>query len=468
MKRRSSRRTGESGAYLAFATGIVFTLLAIVSLAVDAANLYRSKMRIQRAIDAGTLAGVAYLANFGSSQIGHYDAWQIEVARFIVCGVVNANLTESNIKHVIPPADVAVSPEGEISVNGSNIQIPLFLLRFVPGFSQSSFLSANARAVVGSQTEDSPHRVLSIVIDTAASMNSPADWRCTWANPPASADCSTTILDRVKQSIIPVINGLNANDQVSLVTFGEESIQQKAMSYATTTTKSALIAIINGLSAAGRANLNAGVVLGGMALADAYTAPTTRPTLMLITHEAPSVDFAGGGYLEDTACGIGPDGANSCRLMLRATIGNIACSQIDLSGAVCQKTGVRRCYLRTLESGDALRATNPNMDFAVVGIGASALESTDAYQNPAQANSLKSYFLRRLSNDKEALLRASDRNPDNNDPAFDCIQDYDAYNRRNSNTPSPARGRYYPVASAADLEDAFATVMNETRPRLIE
>src|SRR5262245_21447664 len=65
MKRRFSK--DSAGTVLPFFAITVAVLVIVAALAIDAGLLYRSKLQLQRAADAGSIAGLGYRALLGWS-----------------------------------------------------------------------------------------------------------------------------------------------------------------------------------------------------------------------------------------------------------------------------------------------------------------------------------------------------------------------------------------------------------------
>ncbi|RIL10102.1 MAG: hypothetical protein DCC75_05080 [Proteobacteria bacterium] len=359
---RSAR--DEQGIYLVLMAGILVSVLLLVGLAIDSANLYRAQLRTQRAVDAAAV-GATYL--FGSQTSAAIEDTARNIARnnFMLMNLDNYLVNVS-------------STSNSLTVEGF-LTVPLYILSMFPAIGDSR----QVRAIASAETV---RTMVSLVLDTTGSMNCPDSVACSdsciGGDTTACPVGMPSKLQRLKEAAVAFVNSLDeSRDKIALVTFSNNASTKKAM--ISTFNKSTLNAKIMGLTANGETNIQAGVKRGQYEIDTLSGLTGYRKVLVLVTDGAP----------------------------------NRSDESISLPG--CAVSSNRKHYIRAI--GEANSARTQNTTVYTLGLGQIVPEENDPYQfqDEGDLSALKSYFLKRLANSPEG-------SPDPNFDCVPSYEDYNS------------------------------------------
>ncbi|MCB0320315.1 MAG: Tad domain-containing protein, partial [Bdellovibrionales bacterium] len=163
MKQRSfktQRQTSrEHGFALLGGVMLILLVIAMVSLGLDAANVYRAKLRVQRAVDATAIRGAQLL-------LTHTSSSDIPAIIAALQTLYQDNLRQSKVSGSNAQIQISSSMK-DVSIHGS-VTVPTLLISVTPWFSEKL---TTVSAVAESETASA---AISIVLDTTNSMNCPA------------------------------------------------------------------------------------------------------------------------------------------------------------------------------------------------------------------------------------------------------------------------------------------------------
>lgn len=407
-------RSGDRGAVLHLAVVLVFLALIVVGLAVDGANLYRNKLRMQRAIDAAATRGTFLMPSIADNDKITAAALNIARDNLVQSGLFDADRFAAGLQ---VRARVDVAGSRQLTVSG-DAPVPILLLQSTPWFSGDNNLVA--ATAVGEHAASA----ISIVIDATGSMLCPAVGSCLLpdgsgrdcnnavSQPPECAALGPTKLDVMKEAAKDFIDMLNGSlDQVSLVTFNDGVEVKKPMG---PFARSALHTMIDEITTRDGTDIALGIASGSQQLASAPG--SSRRAMVLLTDGAPNRSSG------TTSCG---------------SIGD-----------------AERPYVRAIEEADLVRTTY-GATLYTIGLGQPAYpSSTDAYQDTTDVDSVKSNLLRRLANAQESK----------DDPAFDCVPDA----RTHDAEGGTSNGMSLESPDGADLSNLFRRIGDSFRARLIQ
>lgn len=412
-----AQRASQKGVALPIVAAIFFALLTILGVSVDAGNLYRAQLRLQRSVDAAAIGGT-YL--FGEVDISKIQPSTLKIAQ--------SNIQSGGLFVTAPTyrVDVGVNANGsnEIQVRGT-AQVPLLILRLVPGFLSPKTVSAYARSVAS-------RAIISLVVDLSGSMNCQAEGACQVHLKDSRP--TTTKLFKMKEAAIAFINMLNEGtngDQVALIGFNNSFIRYQAMA---PLNKSQLIGAIQAIPAPDNhamTNIQSGIQEGDAQFTNFVNNVNNdegvRKFLVLISDGAPTESDEGYGTL---------------------------CNGIIDNGATNKPH-----FIRALQAGDASRATNKATIYTI-GYGQPDPMTTNAYQStgPGSQDLQKRFLLRRIANSSSAKDNPTGAND------FDCIDSYQNYN----NTSGRTTGEFFETASATELKALLIQVAKSIKARMVE
>ncbi|MCO6432535.1 MAG: TadE/TadG family protein [Deltaproteobacteria bacterium] len=422
----NKRRSSQSGYFLALGAIVVAALFILVGLAADSAQLYRARLRLQRAYDAGAIAG--------SKVSGTVN---VDRGPFIAEQVTRINLEAMGYD----PGDFQVNAfwadgadKSIMHVDG-NVSLPLWFMRIVPSMTSHESVETSARAA-------SKRSVVVLVLDVTGSMNELAG--------------GVRKLDALKTAAKNFINLFEPGyDYMAIVKFSELADIPPGADM--TSNFSHFGSIVDTLSAGGFTNTQLGLWLAEHTMKNALIArpdlTAAHKAIVLVTDGAPT---------------------HSCN------------SLVEIDPALdphnrpydCQLFTVpkhRDNYDRALLQADAVRASS-GVAIYTIGIGAlrgrrlpdgsgyaTDLERDDAYQDYRDEVSLKSNFLRRIANVAP---------PNNTEPVHyfrSGILNNAQYNPAlvPPGHPAPARGLYLATSRADELNALFQTIGSSLKGRLI-
>ncbi|MCB0325162.1 MAG: hypothetical protein KDD69_16370, partial [Bdellovibrionales bacterium] len=218
----------ERGAVIPLAVFLIVTLLALAGLAVDAGNLYRAQIQLQKAADAGALAGI------GASIIRSDAPGDPELLK----DFIETRATEvacENLRLFGYPCDdpdTVVSADydlgtAELTVT-TDADIFFFLMGLVPfeiigAESAGDSRTIEARAAVRRQTA-----TVALVLDLSSSMACPSTGPCACLSPSRTQTCAeeatalgTTLkVEELKSAVSTFIERFDpARDRITLIPF---------------------------------------------------------------------------------------------------------------------------------------------------------------------------------------------------------------------------------------------------------
>jgi hypothetical protein len=192
----------EGGAVLVMAGFLLVALLLVTGVAVDAGRLYQAKVNLQKAVDAGALAGVAATMLQGGELVGRSreELRHFLEERSLETTVANTELSGLNVRRadIVPQLIYPDPAEGRPSTLRMQVRararVQFILLAAVPSELLGIQQFADFLTIAASATADRGIANVVLVLDTSNSMacpggNSGDDCRC--LTPRRTADCDT-------------------------------------------------------------------------------------------------------------------------------------------------------------------------------------------------------------------------------------------------------------------------------------
>ena len=437
---------GQSAITLALLS-ITFLLLSGFSL--DTANLLLKKSHLQRALDAGAIAGITRYDSGDNS--GTIATTAQEMALY--------NLQEMGLPNAEVAANFAVDQDqvATLSLNGSVNTSTLFM-RLIPGAGLGTVVTA------ASSTARRNPAIVSLVLDVSGSM----------------APNITALRKAANDFVDSFENGL---DQMAIIKFSDRASVIAAMA---PVDKTSLHAKINGLGAGGWTGTAEGVVLGRKEL-EKVANPAAVRAMLLFTDGAPNVIrpiFTDGNsaFLPKNYPSSGPQNYDYYAY-LNTPLGGTPRPEIHhpqtLAEVCTNARRIEQClnsfayndsrgnlghfaHITSLVSPytemkkEAYDLAILETDYAksdgitiyTVGLGLEAPNTGDPYQNVNEIQRLKPIFLRRLANDPASAT----------DPSFPNLP---------ANNSHPV-GTYLQTPNPSDLTNLFKTIAQKIKLRLIQ
>lgn len=179
------RREDQQGAIIPLLALMLISVLTVIGLAIDSGNLYTASLTLQKAADAGALAGAKFIAMQSRDFIRNQEPDARLGVKSRTIAIFRTNLQVSVLDAEIGDLstsspgdritiDVAskfynTSPaikDGDTVTVDATWRVPLYLLRYLPGFGQDSLVRVSSRA----QVQPS---IVSLLLDTSGSMLCP-------------------------------------------------------------------------------------------------------------------------------------------------------------------------------------------------------------------------------------------------------------------------------------------------------
>ncbi len=474
MKRTISRQSSfrllitesESGIYLPIIAATFFAFILLIGYALDSGNLSRNRSRLQRSIDAAAIAAVNY-----------YDGKNELYVQRAAEEIIAANLQRMNVP--FNPVNIIVNPnaDGDPNTNvlsiTASVDVPLLLLRYVPGLGETRTVDAAARA-------ERNAIILTLVLDVSSSMLwCWGDWNkpCFAQSTDPTMECNPAV---VGSSCVPILRPIDdlreatkkfvslfdeASDQIAIVLFDTSHQVLKPMSEPFN--KSVLLSRIDsspgsskmfGTGGNSNTDIEEGLIIGRDEFPLANPVSGAKRAIVLMTDGSPNFvrnandpytlrrpDLPGGAYY----CSAGPTPDPGP--------GEMEC---------------RKQFLTTMLTADTIRSDGQGIKFYVIGLGRTATCTDLPFQgaaNPGCTSHLKPIFLRRLANDRDAATA-------HGDPAFPPVG-------ANStpygitplmNPPSHygsvdgPEGEYVQTPNSSDLDDLLLKIGQNIKGRLID
>jgi Putative Flp pilus-assembly TadE/G-like/von Willebrand factor type A domain len=487
MQRRS--KTLQRGIYLPILAILLVSFIAVIGLALELGQLYRAKLRVQRAVDAGVVGASRLM---GTAHAGLAKNVAEEIGRENILAI-DSRLTATNF---------SATRNGNILTMSGNTSMPLLLLNVVPGIPKlnnvdSLAKSANQRAavVLVLDLSGSMRPTCSAAGDTAPYTNKIENLRTAvkdfidkfqdgWdyvgiigynrrgfilQNGPITLDLSQPVIKTTWKNTIDLVGQ----------TFPK---QNYCMPYSTT----------DPLGLGSGTNTDHGLGLARIIFTRMREDPNTQTiyndankAIVLITDGAPTVSCSSVGSLTD--------------------LSKIACNNIEpMDTAVKLFSDDKVHFNRSLNQSDSIR-TSLQIKVHAIGIGTlkdantlpksgdlrfgtplqeySNLELTDSYQDYTDSDGLHSVYLRRVAlfpNDPDEHLGTIFKFAY---PAGTIIHDYisseyftggihriTTFINNNPSLP-PVTGQYYsynPTQSADQLTNMLNNIGRSVVTRLIQ
>lgn len=444
---KSPNIRSERGQALVFGAFFMLGLLFVGGLGVDTAHVFLKKSKIQRAADASTMAAITRYAD-GITETEAIESAAEELAEY--------NLLEMGIHE-----DEIINLEATLSINENNVatlsletdvDVDTFFMKLIPG-EQLDKVAIKAR----SSARRVP-AIISLVFDTSGSMD------CNGACPEklqALKDAATTFIEAFQDDL----------DQVAIIEFNYNAEVLEPMQLID---KEELIETIDDLSTGGWTNIAEGIKLGRLEL-ESTENPEAIKALVLFSDGAPntlSPNFTDGKYFLDENF---PNEDPTHFHYVVEGMTNAVKHPVSLN-QICSK--VRYCF-DTFEYADSRLNVVPGSlyvdrnsqtekvmesydisiveaDYAkadgssvyTIGLGTEDTETSDAYQDTGDGQTLKPILLRRIANDPASK----------NDPQFPEFP---------NNSSHPA-GIYLQTPDNSELTSLFQAVAQRLKLRLIE
>jgi hypothetical protein len=216
---RSRTAETERGAVILMLLIITMTSLMLIGLAIDSGNLFHSSLILQKAIDAGALAGAKRIAVVGKQIQSQNPTAFISSVEDSVRGMINANMSAMR-KRKSEYGDNQQGDPLRYSINidlvndtvqiKANWTVNLIFLGYLPGFNKQTSVQLSTKAQV-------QRSMVSLLLDSSGSMLCPAD----------GSDCSCMPLcpgelklDRLRTAVANFATQFNANrDMIQIVYF---------------------------------------------------------------------------------------------------------------------------------------------------------------------------------------------------------------------------------------------------------
>ncbi len=447
-------KNGQSAITLALLT-ITFLLLA--GFSIDVANLLLQKSHLQRALDAGAIAGITRYSSGDNSTTVETTA--VEMALY--------NLREMGINDPNPDvtATFNVDQDGiaKLSINGS-INTKTLFMRLIPGAGLATVVTS------GSSTAQRNSAIISLVLDISGSMS---------ASMPKLVEAANTFVNSFEEGV----------DQMAIITFSDKATVVVLMQAVDKTLLHKQInALLNPLNqAGGYTGFAEGVTLGRLEL-EKVTNPAAVKAMLAFTDGAPNVIrpvFTNGktppllknypAILPQFYDYVARLNTNTPEL-LNPTAMNATCMHDVNCPVLCPN--IANC-LNSFAYNDSrgnpghfahipsLNAPYTEMrkesydlsiiesDYAktdgatiyTVGLGVNAANAGDPYQDVTVTDKLKAILLRRVANDPASAA----------DPQFPGLAP-------NGGHP---KGVYLQTQTASDLTNLFKSIAQRIKLRLI-
>lgn len=370
------RAQDERGIFLLVFAATFFVLLAVLGLAVDIGKLQHTKLRVQRAVDASSIAATHLLQ---------------DQSRTVIQDTARQLVTDNLLKVGIPASAIAspiyvdlqpTSGAPRFITVGAAVNTPFVILRMVPGFGRDS--------VVRAQALSSDKRVaVVLVLDISGSMDQTVPCGNLQNHPP-----TCTKLDFLKQAAIDFVDLFSAQDRLSIVTFGNAATVAYPMTR--NPNKNTISSIVHGLSANGYTNTYGALVAARAQMTSAVNADlmaSDSRAIVVVTDGAPFADD------EQTNPSIAvPSVPPSC-----------------LTAGPTEDQRRKRRYVAAVAQADLAR--NASMNVFAIGLGLQGTvttqncpsstngtwlnyQRTDPFQCANHDEIVKNYFLARLTNDQ--------------------------------------------------------------------
>jgi len=440
---------GQSAIMLAMLT---ITFLLLTGFSLDTGNLLLEKSHLQRALDAGVIAGITRYASGDASGTIASTAQEMALYNLREMGLAN------KVDNVTATFTVDKDQVATLSLTGKVNTNTLFMY-LIPGGGLATVTTA------GSSTGVRNPAIISLVLDVSGSMS---------ASMTALKNAANAFVDTFEEGL----------DQIALISFSDKALVLVPMQIVNKTT---LHNQINGLASGGFTGSSEALVLGRKEL-EKITNPIAVRAMLLFTDGAPNVVrpiFTNGktppltknypstapvnydyvARLNQTPPDLlNPNTMNST--CMRNGNCPVTCTNIanclnsfayndsrgnpghfsHITSLISPYTQMRKeSYDLAIIESDY--AKTDKITIYTVGLGTEAAKTSDPYQNVDDTGSLKPVFLRRIANDPASA----------SDPAFPGLP---------TNNSHPI-GTYLQTPNTSNLTSLFQTIAQKIKLRLI-
>jgi hypothetical protein len=413
--------TRENGYVVIAGAFFLVALTAILGLAIDGSRAYHTKLRIQRAVDAGAVAGSKLIATDNSDNaLGLAQEFSHDSLSFMG---YNRNASEVNAIYLDPPGNT------EIEVIGS-ITIPNYFLSMLPGFPDTTRVRARGVATT-------KRSVICIILDTSGSMS-------------GFTNSGKSKIEDARNAIVSFFNLFEENlDYIGVVRFSNNATELVPISDEFKQYEDEVLAVTEG----GLTNTEDSLkeCREQILSVPSNILASANKSIILMTDGAPTKSCSNEADFMIRDCNETPDSENPGK----------------------------KHYDRALRLADSIRNL-PGLGIAVhsIGIGrymgagglsAEELERRDAYQKfnnnplpPVNEDPVKTNFLRRVAN----VPSPTGLEPENYFEGGDTFSTPTQAEYQASH-PTAARGVYVATSNAGDLEEILLGIGRGMKGRLI-
>ncbi len=443
----------ESGFYFVFLAGAFFALLAVMGFAVDMGMLQAAKLRLQRAVDASSVAATYLLDTKSRGEIETL-ATNLTKDNLLETGFEEDEIQDENDNWRV---QITLEPATGVPrlVRVTAQAVPqLKILRFVPWIKTRPTISAEAQS-------NNVRVAVALVLDRSGSMGKPSPGPCGAGECPRIRE-----LKRAARAFVQ--DGFGPDDRLAVVSFGTNATPDYHMTRNPDKeyVKNVIIGDpdvtpLDGLIPNGFTNTDAAMTLARNEMNSPVNSdlmPFDFKSIVVVTDGAPY--NTAGGHVPSVKPGCLPG-----------------------SSPLSNEIKGKRRYIGPLMVADQVRGEGVTV--YAIGIGEQGIPDAsppypvcnisdpfnpilqyrrdDPFQCWQNANDIvKNYFLARLTNDQEIMdgdLAASP--PILADPDFptDCVDD------RLTIATKP-RGRFFQTANPSDLEDLLLAIGRMIKARI--
>ena len=188
---------GEQGSIIIMMTFVSIVLATVVALAIDAGNLYRSQLALQKAADAAALAGVGFAIQLGQNNLnnlGKASGGITQVLSRRTKLVAEANLIAADIIPAYNDANLVFTPLYDPTPNSATVfdygvtlekDIDYYLIDLIPFhlvIPGTNLTTGSTHRITATAVARRPVANVAVLLDLSDSMNCPSVGPCTCLN----------------------------------------------------------------------------------------------------------------------------------------------------------------------------------------------------------------------------------------------------------------------------------------------
>ncbi len=437
----------EKGQAALFSPFLIIGLIILGGLAVDTANVFIQKSRVQRSLDAASMAAITKYANGESdAQIIEDSAIQMATYNFNRMGIEGEEIVSLTANFTIDENSVATLEMD------ADVDTPTFFMTLVPG------ADLDTVAISGESSSRRIPAMISLVLDTSGSMD-------------CNGSCPEK-LQGLKDAANAFVNSFEDGlDEMAIIQF---SNQAEVLHPMTPLNKALMHTIINNLTAQGWTNIADGVQLGRKEIESASN-PVAVKAILLFSDGSPNAVkpffISPKNPLWKNFPEEDPEYYNfivegETRIVRNPENMNQVCSRTyycmwnfkyrDSRYNYNPHSSSINMYSKTHLKQEAYHLAILETDYAktdgttiyTIGLGEPANEGSDVYQDAHAGALIKSYLLKRIANDPAGA----------EDPPF----------VKYPNSASHPAGLFFQTPDEDDLVSLFEAVALRLKLRLIE